>query len=94
MLRRCHDAFVHGRRAHHQGRGEAFLDVLVRFSAVQSLDLAEQQFGSPPAKFDAGLADAGKWNGRRGGELDVVVADDADVVGDPHAVLGLSLIHI
>ena len=82
MLRRCHDAFVHGRRAHHQGRGEAFLDVLVRFSAVQCLDLAEQQLGGPAAKFDAGLADAGKWNSRRGRELDVVIADDADLVRD------------
>jgi hypothetical protein len=41
----------------------------------------------------AGLADRRRWHGGGSGEVDVVVADDRDVVGDPELAAGHLLEH-
>jgi len=50
------------------------------------LDLVDEQFGRGGAQIDAGLAHRGQRHGGRGGELDVVVADDGQFLRDRQAV--------
>ena len=71
----------------HQLRGEG--DLLVHVGGV--LDLVQQQLGRGPAELHPGLAHGGQRHGGGAGVLDVVVADDREVLGhrDPagHAPL-------
>jgi hypothetical protein len=54
-------------------------------------DLVEQEFGGGAPDEFAGLADRRQRDARRGGVVDVVVADDCDVAGHPEPVADHSL---
>ena len=53
---------------------------------LECLDFVEQQLRGPAAEIATRLTDRGERHGGRGGERDVVVADDRDVIGNPEPV--------
>jgi len=79
-----------GGLADHQLGFEADLAVLVCLIVG---GLVEEQPGRGAAELVARLPHARERNGGRGGEVDVVVPDDRDVLGDPDMVAGHLLQH-
>src|ERR1035441_1980513 len=74
---------VGGRLAGDQNRIEADLAMVM---IIGSLDLVDEQLGRGRAQVDAGLAYRRQRHGGGAGELDVVVADDGQLLGDRDVV--------
>jgi hypothetical protein len=56
--------------------------------ALAVLDFIQEQLGGGAPELLAGLAHRRERDGRRGGEVDVVVADQGDVIGNADSLTG------
>ena len=76
---------------HHQLGGELNVLVLMWSIVVERLDLGEEKFGSPDTQRMSRLSNRGQRHGRGGRKVNVVVANQRDLIGQRNSVSDESL---